>query len=143
MCSIWYENVIFSSLWAKMSWMSDDESLAGLTQEPSQQHTEVNSDSSYDSFHGFNLIPAEDLVSVSANKESDFSQFVAAIDSDVSVGSDHDEVGNGSQSLFDDTQLNRDKDTATVDNSTSVSVSLTFVCNIFSVMGRIFRHVYR
>lgn len=65
---------------------SDEESLAGLTQTPSQERINKISQSSSDEdedFFGFNLKPAAELINCTQNKESDFSQFVTNIcDSD-------------------------------------------------------------
>lgn len=113
-----------------MSWMSDDESLAGLTQEPSQEPQQVNLDSSDDgSFHGFNLIPAADLILAPANEETDFSQFVTAIDSDNSSQSlDHDKSLDASQDLFD-----RDSSMKAIETSMeSTQVSLSVGFNAFN-----------
>lgn len=79
---------------------SDDESLAGLTQTPSQERinkiSQSSSDDDEEGFFGFNLKPASELVTCTQNKETDFSQFVTNI-----CESDGEEDLQMSPDLFD------------------------------------------
>lgn len=93
--------------------MDETEEMGLLTQVPSQQRiSQMQEDSSSDEeFHGFNLKPAADLISCTANEKSDFGDFVADIVDDGVYSSANTEVSNenltSSPLLFqDDTQEN-------------------------------------
>lgn len=95
------------------SYEEEAEEMGLLTQIPSQQRiAELQGESSEDEeFTGFHLKPAQDLISCSANKERDFSQFVANIvsdggpDLDSSTSDSVDELLSNSPDLFDEPML--------------------------------------
>lgn len=82
----------------------DNESLAGLTQVPSQKPVLENgsSDSSDDEFSGlFNLKPAQDILDCSANVEADFSQFVTGIMSETESANEDEKISSHEVSTED------------------------------------------
>lgn len=113
----------------------DEESLAGLTQVPSQAAIAQN-DSSDDDSHGiFGLLPAGDLMNCSANVQADFSQFVTAIATDSESDSEKPEtvidLGDASDKEFSAMEKGPDPDLEPECTATNVSDALAVSLALF------------